>query len=118
LNLGGMIVPVGGVNFQPIFSSVRSAFRVRACATPVVIAHKLKQLRSRLARVAKSFQRGGHLALVILQARGVIILLIPLNHWTIFGDQAAQPYSADGFAVGEMMHNLGGTPFSLDWVRS
>src|ERR1700687_3184933 len=102
-----MVVSVRGVNLQPVFGGVRTAFRMCALALPIFLAHQIKQLRSRGACAAERFQGGSRVAVVVVQSRGKRFLVVALNQWMIFDQQASQPQGAGGFTVGEVMNYFG-----------
>ncbi len=88
-----------------------------AFTLPIILAHQAKQLRGRGARATERFQRGRHVAVVVIQARGKRFLVVGLNQGMIFNQQAPQPQSAGGFAVSEMMDDFGRAPFSGNRMR-
>ena len=49
LNLGGVIMCVGGVNLEPDFRAVEPALGMPAFALPVFVRHPVQQLHSRRA---------------------------------------------------------------------
>src|SRR5882724_12178348 len=98
-NLGGVIVGVGRVNFQPVFGRVRAAFGMRAFALPIFIAHEIEELRRGCARAPERVQRWTNLTLVVVQASGISVLIVALNQRMVFRDQATQAESTGGLAV-------------------
>src|SRR5438034_5715333 len=105
--LARVIVSMRGINRQPVFGCVRSAFRMRAFAPPIVITHRIEELRGCGARAAKRIQRRAYGAIVIVQTRGKRILIVALNQWIILDQQPAQSDCAGGFAVCEVVDNFG-----------
>ena len=107
-----------GIDAQPIFRRIRTAFRVRAFTSPILFRHQMDELRSRLAREPEGFQCRCDVALRVVQLSSVLILIVALNQWVIFNEQATQPQSAGRFAVSQVMDDFSSAPLARNRVRS
>jgi len=115
-NLGSVIMSMRSIDREPMLGGIRSTFGMCAFSSPIFVAHKLEQLSRSGPRAAECIESRSHFSIVIVQTGGVRILIIALNHGTIFNQQTPQSYAAGRFAVGKMMNNLGGAPFTFDGV--
>jgi hypothetical protein len=103
-----------GIDRQPVLRGVRTALGMCAFAPPIFVAHKLEQLRRGGPGAAERIKGGSHLAIVVIQTFRIDLLIIALNNWMIFNQEAPESDAAGSFTVGEMMNNLDRTPFPLD----
>src|SRR6266404_1351145 len=88
-----------------------------ARALPIIITHRIEELRRRGARAAKRLQRRAHVALVVVQTYGIGVLIIALNHRMVLDQESPKPKCAGGFAIREMVHDLSRAPLAGNWVR-
>src|SRR5687767_11969535 len=100
-----------------MFRCVASAFAVFTFASPFCFSHQIKYLRGRCPRGAKCFKRWFDLSLIVFKAYGEFFLIVTLNQWSIFSQQATQSDSRSALAISKVMHYFAGAPFSRQRMR-
>jgi len=102
---------VRGVGAQPRVHPESADLGMRAFSQPVGLNQAGHQFRGRGAGSAEELERRLVRPFVV-QAVGEVILVVPLDDWTILGEQEPEPHRGGHLTVGEVMHDLSGGPLA------
>src|SRR5215204_5024930 len=116
-NLRGVVVCVVGVDAEPVFGGIAARLGVRAGARPVGVGHSVEQLAGGGPGAAQGVERGLDGALVVAEARRVLLLVVALYLRVVLGQKLAQADGAVHLAVGEVLDDLARAPLAGDGVR-